>query len=202
MPNRAASNSRSAWLCPRRWSDRASEPIVRVLFEHGAFPRPTPGHGAARCVARARPARLCAGEGAVAGVFRARGHDDAASGGAEGVVVAIVLASCWAIGSALAASPPPIAFGAWSMRVRPWSGAARRPSDFRSMPWRGGGCRASCWPRSRWAGCCGLRAVAALRLGRARPRAGRRSAPPDRGGHRDLWPVPAAFWRHRLARGG
>ena len=44
--------------------------------------------------------------------------------------------------------------------------------------------------------------LARARLGRARPRAGRRAAHRDRSGNRDLRPVSAAFRRHRLARSG
>ena len=62
-----------------------SEPIVRLLFEHGAFTADdTAATAHALMLARARPARACAGEGAVAGVFRARGYDRAAARDAEG----------------------------------------------------------------------------------------------------------------------
>ena len=46
------------------------------------------------------------------------------------------------------------------------------------------------------------RSLARPRLGRARARAGRPLLARDRGGNCDLRPVPAAFRRHRLARGG
>ena len=86
-----------------------SEPIVRLLFEHGAFTASRQRRDRAGAdVAGARPAGPCAGEGAVAGVLRARGHDDAAAGGARR---ASRSRSCWrscsAISSAPAASPPP-----------------------------------------------------------------------------------------------
>ena len=62
-----------------------SEPIVRLLFEHGAFTADdTKSHGARADVADAGAAGPCAGEGAVAGVLRARGYDDAAGVSAEG----------------------------------------------------------------------------------------------------------------------
>ena len=52
-----------------------SEPIVRMLFEHGAFTA-TDTASTAQCadLARARPAGPCAGENAVAGFLRARGY--------------------------------------------------------------------------------------------------------------------------------
>ena len=56
-----------------------SEPIVRLLFEHGAFTADdTKSHRPRADVADAGAAGACAGEGAVAGVLRARGYDDAA----------------------------------------------------------------------------------------------------------------------------
>ncbi len=62
-----------------------SEPIVRMLFEHGAVHRGRHRrHRAGADLAGARPARSCAGQGAVAGVLCARRHHDAAMGDAEG----------------------------------------------------------------------------------------------------------------------
>ena len=94
-----------------------SEPIVRLLFEHGAFTADdTAGHRARADVADAGAARACAGEGAVAGVLRARGYDDAAGGSAEGRGAGDrCWPSCSAIGTAPTASPPRsrLARGAW-----------------------------------------------------------------------------------------
>ena len=86
-----------------------SEPIVRMLFQHGAFTAADTAATAQRAdVAGARPARARAGQGAVAGVFRARGYADAAVGDAERICG---LRSRWpwcsATVSAPAASPPP-----------------------------------------------------------------------------------------------
>ena len=62
-----------------------SEPIVRMLFEHGPFTAAdTDGTARALMLAGARPARPCAGQGAVAGVLCARRHRHAAMGDAEG----------------------------------------------------------------------------------------------------------------------
>ena len=94
-------------------ADRAA--VVRARRLHRSRYR---GDGAGADVAGARPARACAGEGAVAGVFRARGHDDAAVGDAEGSCGGDrARPSCSAIGSAPTASPPRIALGAWSMAL-------------------------------------------------------------------------------------
>ena len=52
-----------------------SQPIVRMLFEHGLFTAAdTEGTAQRADVAGAWPARPCAGQGAVAGVLRARGY--------------------------------------------------------------------------------------------------------------------------------
>src|SRR5260370_13629 len=60
-------------------ADRADAVRARRLYA-----RRYGGDRASPDVADARPARPCAGQGAVAGGFRARGHDDAAAGDAEG----------------------------------------------------------------------------------------------------------------------
>ena len=96
-----------------------SEPIVRLLFEHGAF---TAADAAATAqalmwlaLALAGP---CAGQGAVAGVLRARGYADAVAGDAKGVAFAIAAGGpARPSGSAQAALPPRIALGAWSTAV-------------------------------------------------------------------------------------
>ena len=93
-----------------------SEPIVRLLFQHGAF---TAADTAATAqgddVAGARPARPCAGQGAVAGLFRARGYAHAAQGDSA---TDLPSRSCWPWcsvhlygASGIAAA---IACGAWS----------------------------------------------------------------------------------------
>ncbi len=63
-----------------------SAPIVRLLFEHGAFTAAdTRLDRAGADLARARLAGPCAGEDAVAGLLRARGYVDAVAGDAEGI---------------------------------------------------------------------------------------------------------------------
>ena len=56
----------------------AAEPIVRVLFQRGAFTA-IDTHATASMLAafRARPSRLCADQGAAAELLRPRGHQDA-----------------------------------------------------------------------------------------------------------------------------
>ena len=63
-----------------------SEPVVRMLFEHGAFTAADTA-ATAQCadLAGARPARPCAGESAVAGVLRPPRYADAAVGDTEGI---------------------------------------------------------------------------------------------------------------------
>ena len=119
-------------------ADRAD--AVRARRVHRSRHR---GDRARADVAGARAARACAGQGAVAGVFRARGHDDAAVCDAEGHLRSRSSPpSCSAICSAPRASRPPSRWEPGAARCR-CSARARRRSDFRSMPRRGGGCRAS-----------------------------------------------------------
>ena len=120
-------------------------------------------------------ARACAGQGAVAGVLCARGHADAAARDAEGIC-GRHRSGCPArpLVRRRAASPPALRWEPGA-RVRPDPPRRGRLSDFRSMPRRSGGCRASSWRRWRWARCCGWRRGSCRPAGqRARPRAGRR----------------------------
>ena len=95
-----------------------SQPIVRMLFEHGLFTA-ADTEGTANALvwlALGLPAHVLV-KGAVAGVFRARGYDDAAMGDAEGSSGRDCgRASCSAVCSARAALPP---------RSRSVPGAAR-----------------------------------------------------------------------------
>ena len=74
MPNRAALELAVGLALPATLGLIVlSEPIVRMLFEHGAFTAAdTRGNGAGAGLARARPARPCPGQGAVSGLLRAR----------------------------------------------------------------------------------------------------------------------------------
>ena len=187
-----------------------SEPIVRLLFEHGAF---TAADTAATAqalmwLALGLPAHVLVK--ALSPAFFAR--EDTMTplvATLKGVVLAI--AAAFLLGHWFGAGG--IAAAHCARRLE--QGAHPDPPGRRDLRLfdrcRGasGGCRASSWPRSRWARCCGCatRFVARARARRARPRAGRRAADRDIGGNRDLWPVSCGFsaspaGARRLTRSG
>ena len=180
-----------------------SEPVVRMLFEHGAFTSAdtTATARALMWLALGLPANVLVK--ALSPAFFAR--EDTLTpllATLKGVVFAIVLSVLlghWFGASGIAAA---IAIGAWSTAFS----LIRRggePSDFRSMPPRGGGCPASSPPRWRWARRCGWRAASRRRSPRRpRPGAGDRLLHPDFRRDCDLRPVFAAFRHRGLARGG
>ena len=125
-----------------------SEPIVRVLFEHGAFTAAdTRATALALGCLAPRPARPCPDQGAVSGLLRARQYHDAAYGGAEGNCGRDRSRASYSDGYSGPAESPPLSRSAHGAMQSAWSGASPRRSDFPSMPKRGGGCRALSWLR-------------------------------------------------------
>ena len=127
-----------------------SEPIVRMLFEHGLFTAAdTVGTAhALMWLALGLPAHVLVK--ALSPAFFARGDTlTPLCGDAEGICGrdrARRSCSAMCIGaSGIAAS---IALGAWSSAFTLIRRRRGGISDFRSTPRRAGGCRASCWPRS------------------------------------------------------
>ena len=183
-----------------------SEPIVRLLFEHGAF---TAADTAATAqalmwLALGLPAHVLVK--ALSPAFFAR--EDTLTpllATLKGFAVAIVAApSCSATCSAPSGIAAGIALGAWSSALG--ADPARR-GDVRIFD-RCRGAPAAAAHRARrrwrWARCCGWRrgslpALAADAHGLAQAVL---LLAADLGGNRDLRPVSAAFRRHRLARGG
>ena len=167
-----------------------AEPIVRLLFEHGAF-------GADDSTATAHAlmwlalgtAGSCADQGAVAGLLCPQRHDDAAAGDRQGLRgrgrprcrARTVFGA-----SGIAAS---IAAGAWSSAISLLrKGTANSAS--RSMRPPATGCRGSCSPRLPWARLLWLDDRSDARRGAwADPlhRPGRA----DRSRNRRLWRAPA-----------
>ena len=154
-----------------------SEPIVRMLFEHGAFTasRYRGDRAGADVAGAGLPAHVLVK--ALSPAFFAREDTlHAAVGDAEGI--------CGRDRRGLGARPlvrrqrhrrRHRARGL-GQRAQPDPARARRHSGFRSMPPRAGGCRASWRRRWRWAGCCGWTrgVVPAYDGDRARARAGLR----------------------------
>ena len=179
------------------------EPIVRLLFEHGAF---TADDTAATAhalmwLALALPAHVLVK--ALSPAFFAR--EDTMTpllAALKGVVVAI--AAAFLLGHWFGAERHRCRHRARRLEHRDLPDPPRHRDVrlFGRCRTRNGGCRASCSPRSPWARCCGWR------RGRCRPRPSAHGLIqasccwPDRGGNCDLWPVPAAPRRRRLARGG
>ena len=181
-----------------------SEPIVRLLFEHGAF---TADDTAATARALmwltlALPAHVLVK--ALSPAFFAR--EDTITplvATLKGVVLAIAAAFLlghWFGADGIAAA---IALGAWSSafslirRGAETFGFSIDAARKRRLPRIVAAALAMgalLWLATRFA--------ARARLGRTRPRTGRRAARPDRSGNCDLRPVSAAFRRHRLARSG
>ena len=87
-------------------------------------------------------------------------------------------------------------------RARADPATAPRHSDFRSMPPRAGGCRASSRRRSPWAGCCGWRRGFVPPTPTAWPRAGRDPGRADCRRNRGLRPASGLFgvtgWREAV----
>jgi putative peptidoglycan lipid II flippase len=181
-----------------------SEPIVRLLFEHGAF---TADDTAATARALmwltlALPAHVLVK--ALSPAFFAREDTmTPLSSALKGVVLAIAAAfllsqwygadghrggdCAWRVGHGVQPDPPRRETFGFSIDTA----SARRLPLHRARGARHG--RAAVAGDTVAAGAC---------LGRARPRAGRPVACRDRGGNCDLRPVLEAFRRHRLARGG
>ena len=187
-----------AWPDRAERADRAA--AVRARRLHRNRHR---GHRPRADVADAGAAGACAGEGAVAGVLRARGYADAADSDAEGrgagdrgrIPARPLVRRRWhcrrdcAGGLEHGVQPDPQRRGdVWLFdRCRCEAAAAAH----RHGGARDGGAVVACDT-----------VLARARLGRTRPRTGRGAAHRDRSGNRDLRPVSAAFRRHRLARSG
>ena len=181
-----------------------SEPIVRLLFEHGAF---TSADTAATARALmwltlALPAHVLVK--ALSPAFFAR--EDTITpllAMLKGVVLAIAAAFLlghWFGADGIAAA---IALGAWSIAL----GLIRRGAETFGFSIDADAKRRL--PRIVMAALamgallwCATRFLPGARLGRARAGAGRRAADRDIGGNRDLRPASAAFRRRRLARRG
>ena len=143
-----------------------SEPVVRMLFEHGVF---TAADTAATAhalmwLALGLPAHVLVK--ALSPAFFAR--DDTLTpllATLKGFAVAIVLALV--LGRCVRRRRHRRQHRARRLEQRAGVDprAARRRSDFRSMPRRAGGCRASSRRRLRWAGCCGWRRALLLAHG-------------------------------------
>ncbi len=180
-----------------------SEPIVRLLFEHGAF---TAADTAATAralmwLALALPAHVLVK--ALSPAFFAR--EDTLTpllatlkGFAVAIVLAVLLGHYFGA-EGIAAS---IALGAWSTAF----GLIRRGAETFGFSIDADG-EATVAAHRRIGAGDGRAAVArdtvlASSRQRARPRAGRPAADRDIGGNCDLRPVSKAFRRHRLARSG
>ena len=181
-----------------------SEPIVRLLFEHGAFTADD-----TRATARALmwltlalPAHVLVK--ALSPAFFAR--EDTMTplvSALKGVVLAIAAAfllSHWYGADGIAAA---IALGAWSMALSLIRrGAETFGFSIDAEAQAAAAAHRAGSARHGRAAVAGGAVAAGAHLGRARPRAGRPAAGRDRGGNCDLRPVLKAFRRHRLARGG
>ena len=181
-----------------------SEPIVRLLFEHGAFTADDT-EATARALmwlTLALPAHVLVK--ALSPAFFAR--EDTMTplvSALKGVVLAIAAAfllSHWYGADGIAAA---IALGAWSMAFS----LIRRGAETFGFSIDAEAQAAAAAHRARGArhgraAVAGDTVAAGARLGRARLRAGRPAAGRDSGGNCDLRPVLKAFRRHRLARGG
>ena len=181
-----------------------SEPIVRLLFEHGAFTADDTKATARALMwlTLALPAHVLVK--ALSPAFFAR--EDTMTplvAALKGVVLAIAAAfllSHWYGADGIAAA---IALGAWSMALS----LIRRGAETFGFSIDAEAKRRL--PRIALAALAmgallwlATQVAAGPHLGRARPRAGRPAAGRDRGGNCDLRPVLKAFRRHRLARGG
>ena len=183
-----------------------SEPIVRLLFEHGAFTAADtaatahalmwlalalPAHVLVKALSPAFFAREDTLH-AAGGDAEGRGARDRGRGPARPLVrrrAALPQRLRWAPGACAFSL---IRRGAETFGFSIDAGAKRRLPRIVVAALAMG---ALLWLATRFA--------ARARLGRARPRTGRRCcSAADRSGNRDLRPVSAAFRRHRLARSG
>ena len=179
-------------------------PIVRLLFEHGAFTADDTKATARALMwlTLALPAHVLVK--ALSPAFFAR--EDTMTplvSALKGVVLAIAAAfllSHWYGADGIAAA---IALGAWSMAfslIR--RGAETFGFSIDAEAQAAAAAHRAIGARHGRAAVAGDAVAAGPQCRRARPRAGRPAAGRDRGGNRDLRPFPAAFRRHRLARGG